>query len=82
MTISDREKICLSIMRLFGSEATEADVISVLMSLLVGKTIYLSSTKDEAIEKLADLSAQALIMIESFQSADICHWRDTGESIQ
>jgi TRAP-type C4-dicarboxylate transport system permease large subunit len=82
MTISDKEKICLSIMRLFGSEATEADVISVLMSLLVGKTIYLSSTKNEAIEKLADFSAKTLNLIDSFQSADICHWRDTGESIQ
>lgn len=82
MTISDKEKICLSIMRLFGSEATEEDVISVLMSLLVGKAIYLSSTKDEAIEKIADLSAQALIMIDSFQEADICHWRSEGESVQ
>ncbi len=82
MTISDKEKICLRIMRIFGSEATEADVISVLMSLLVGKTIYLSSTRDEAIEKIADLSAQALIMIDSFQEADICHWRGEGESVQ
>ena len=82
MTVSDKEKICLNIMRIFGPEATEADVVSVLTSLLVGKTIYLSSTRDEAIEKIADLSAQALMMIESFESADICHWRDVGESIQ
>jgi hypothetical protein len=82
MTTSDREKICLSIMNLFGPEATEADVISVLTSLLVGKMLYLSSTKYEAVEKLADFSAKTLNLIDSFQSADICHWRDTGESIQ
>ncbi len=82
MTISDKEKICFEIMKIFGPKAKEEDVVSVLMSLLVGKAVYLSSTKYEAIEKIADLSAQALMMIDSFQGASICHWRRDGESIQ
>jgi len=82
MKKSDKEKICLEIMKIFGPKAKDEDVMHVLMALLIGKVVYFSSTKDDAIKKVADISAQALIMIDSFQGASICHWREDGESVQ
>ena len=82
MTNSDIEKIFFGIMKLFGPKATEEEVISFLAAILVGKAIHLSSTKHEAVERIADMSAKALIMIQSYQSSGICHWRSDGESVQ